>query len=75
MVVFSLESCKIFLLSVCVCVHHRVVSEGGCTLGQALLLWIPLPVQRTSRGEIGGISADSLRDPKVRNEAKHSHLN
>lgn len=41
-------------------------------MGLALLLWILLPVQ--SHGEIGGISADSLRGPKVRNGAKHRNL-
>lgn len=53
-------------------IHHRVAGEGGCSLGQALLLWILLPMQ--SHGEIGGMSADSLRGPKVRNGAKHSNL-
>lgn len=50
----------------------RVVGEGGCVLGQALVLWILLPMQ--SPCEIGGVSADSWRDPKVRNGAKHSNL-
>lgn len=58
--------------SLCVDVHHGVVGEGGCMLGQALLPWILLPVQ--SHGEIGGISVDSLRGPRVRNGAKHSNL-
>lgn len=38
-------------------------------MGQALLLWLLLPVQ--NHCEIGGISADSLRGSKVRNGMKH----
>lgn len=41
-------------------------------MGLALLLWILLSVQ--SHGEIGGVSADSLRGPTVRNGAKHSNV-
>lgn len=49
-----------------------LTGEGDCILSQALVLWILLLVQ--SHGEIGGISADSLRGPKVRKGAKHSNL-
>lgn len=51
-------------------INHRVLGEGDFFMGQALLLWLLLPVQ--SLCEIGEVSADSLRSSKVRNGMKHS---
>lgn len=48
-----------------------VVGEGGFFMGQALLLWLLLPVQ--SCCEIGGISADSLRGSEVSSGVKQSN--
>lgn len=52
-------------------INHKMAGEGDFFMGQALLLWLLLPVQ--SCCEIGGISADSLRGSEVRNGVKHSN--